>query len=403
MPAKTKVLFAVSTMGAGGAERQVLSILQHINRDLFAPALYLIERRGELLNQLPGDIPIFVFAERQSHHKKFYFPGRIHRQQVHDLTAVLVEQQVDVLYERMYFMSMIGAAAARRQPVKRIAVIDSNPQLDLPRTAGRFRFIKRRWLRQAYLEAARTVTVSHCVRRKTAEYYSVPVDVIDTSLNFIDIERIEKLSSEGAPVWSQDRFHVIAIGRMQYEKGFHLLIEAVNELVFNRQRKQLLLHLVGSGPEEQSLRSEVQRRQLAEHVEFHGFTPNPYPLLRRADLFCLSSLYEGLPTVLLEAMVCRTPLVATACECGPAEILEQGRYGQLIAAGSGAALADGLDCALAHPECNRAFVEPARQHVENVYGLAAGIARVEALIRDVAGSQDNDLSPPPTPGRWGDV
>jgi glycosyltransferase involved in cell wall biosynthesis len=386
MPAKTKVLFAVSTMGAGGAERQVLSILQHINRDRFAPALYLIERSGELIDQLPTDVPIFVFSERQRRQDVFYFPGRIHRQQVHDLAELLNEQQIDVLYERMYFMSMIGAAAARRRPVKRIAVIDSNPQFDLPRTAGRFRFLKRQWLRRAYLESARAVTVSQCVRRKTAQYYHLPIDAIETSLNFIDIERIARLSSEAPPSWSSDRFHVIAVGRMQYEKGFHLLINSLSELVYQRNRKQLLLHLVGSGPEEHTLRSEVQRQRLDEHVAFHGFTANPYPLLRRADLFCLSSLYEGLPTVLLEAMVCRTPLLATACECGPPEILEQGRYGQLIAPGSSAALADGIDCAITHPQRAREFVEPARTHVEAVYGRAAGIARVEALISDVAAS-----------------
>src|SRR5262245_24108036 len=105
MPAKTKVLFAVSTMGGGGAERQVLSILQHINLDRFAPSLYLIERRGELIDQLPADVPALVFTERHPQQESFYFPGRIHRQQVHDLATLLGQQRFDVLYERMYFMS----------------------------------------------------------------------------------------------------------------------------------------------------------------------------------------------------------------------------------------------------------------------------------------------------------
>src|SRR5688572_5586754 len=91
--ARIRVLFAVSTMGGGGAERQVLSILQHINRERFDPCLYLIERRGELIEHLPPDVPVFTFAER--HLKSaMYFPGRIHRQQVADLATLISQQRV---------------------------------------------------------------------------------------------------------------------------------------------------------------------------------------------------------------------------------------------------------------------------------------------------------------------
>ena len=87
--------------------------------------------------------------------------------------------------------------------------------------------------------------------------------------------------------------------------------------------------MIGQGPDEAGLRVAVQEAGLAEYVEFLGVLANPYPEYRAADLFCLPSRTEGLPNVLIEALACGTPVVATDCPSGPREILRDGKFGLL--------------------------------------------------------------------------
>ncbi len=142
--------------------------------------------------------------------------------------------------------------------------------------------------------------------------------------NPVDIERIRRLAAEVistdyAPPASHTETapHLVAAGRLSREKGFDLLIEAL-ALCGRRPR----LTLLGEGPLRPALEELARQRGVAHRVRFAGFQKNPYPFFARADAFVLSSRSEGFPNVVLEALACGTPVIATPAPGGVAEIAE---------------------------------------------------------------------------------
>jgi glycosyltransferase involved in cell wall biosynthesis len=120
---------------------------------------------------------------------------------------------------------------------------------------------------------------------------------------------------------------LISVGRLVEQKGFDVLLDA---LFIVRKYCDCRLIIVGGGPLRTDLEAIVSRLRLEENVDFVGWQENPYKFVSRSDLFVLSSRWEGLGNVLIEALACGCPVVATDCQYGPKEILEGGRYGDLV-------------------------------------------------------------------------
>jgi glycosyltransferase involved in cell wall biosynthesis len=227
--------------------------------------------------------------------------------------------------------------------------------------------------------------VSDGVRRSAIDYFGLPPERVLTMVNFIDLQRIDHLAQEPLADWEAGRFHIVACGRLHAQKGFDLLLKAMADLVHRRKRTRALLHILGSGPLADELQQQVEDAALAGHVRFHGFVANPFAFFHRAQLFCLSSVYEGFGLVLAEAMACRVPVLSTDCPSGPSEILQDGRYGRLVPVADVAALADGIQHAMDNHAAWGSVTESARQHVEREYSPAARVRELEALLAGVCG------------------
>jgi glycosyltransferase involved in cell wall biosynthesis len=132
---------------------------------------------------------------------------------------------------------------------------------------------------------------------------------------------------------------VLAVGRLTAQKDFSTLIRAF-ELLHRKQPARLVI--LGEGKERPALEALVKQCGLESSVLMPGFVDNPYAYLKRASAFVLSSRWEGLPTVLIEALALGVPVVSTDCKSGPEEILAGGKYGELVAVGDHDALAKAL-------------------------------------------------------------
>ena len=139
---------------------------------------------------------------------------------------------------------------------------------------------------------------------------------------------------------------VMAAGRLSRVKDFPTLLEAFARL---RAMRRCRLMILGQGRQRRKLERLARTLGVASDVEFTGFVDNPYAYLARASMFVVSSLREGGPNVLIEALACGTPVVATDCPYGPREILEGGRWGALVPVGDAPALAEAIDAALRDP------------------------------------------------------
>lgn len=139
---------------------------------------------------------------------------------------------------------------------------------------------------------------------------------------------------------------ILGIGRLERQKDFTTLIRAFAQV---RRQQDCRLMILGEGPLRPQLEALAADLGLKEDIALPGFMENPYVYLMRAGLFVLSSLWEGLPTVLIEAMALKVPVVSTDCPSGPREILEEGRYGLLVPTGDAPALATAMLKTLASP------------------------------------------------------
>ncbi len=150
---------------------------------------------------------------------------------------------------------------------------------------------------------------------------------------------------------------ILGIGRLARQKDFATLIRAFHRL---RRRRPARLVILGEGKERGNLTRLIQELGLEGKVDLPGFASNPFCYLARADLFVLSSAWEGSPNVLIEALACGTPVVATDCPSGPREILRGGEVAPLVAVGDWEGLARAMEGCLTSPPSPHLLKEAAR-------------------------------------------
>jgi len=148
----------------------------------------------------------------------------------------------------------------------------------------------------------------------------------------IDIKLIQKLSLAENISDIPDFPYIISVGRLNVQKDFKTLIYAYNYAI--NKGLDIDLVIVGEGEEEARLRELIKNLNLEKRIHLLGYKKNPYPYIRNAKLFVLSSIWEGFGYVLLEAMALGVPVISTDCKSGPAEILTYGEYGKLVSVGN---------------------------------------------------------------------
>ncbi len=379
-----RVLFAIGSLAGGGSERQLITILQNLDRSLFEPTLYLLSRSGEFLNNVPDDVPVISFDDDR-HTSWLYVPGGIYRRQVAHLSRTLRDGEFDLLYDRTILMACVAGPAARKAGVRRVATVVADPDRDMRATFQRFGWLKRRILHSGYRTAACVVANSEALRATVAEQFHLPGSGTLTIPNGFDIAAIQRQAAEAPPVaLDPGRAHIAAMGRFQPQKGFLDLLQALRYLVIDRHRSDITLWLLGAGPDESLYRNLIaEEPSIASHVQLPGFMDNPFSLLSRVQLFCLSSLYEGSPNVLIEAMACGTPVVSTDCPHGPREILNNGQLGDLVPVEDWHALAEAIERTLNDQPAARNRANLAARSIEKRFDAKEATTCLEKLFQSL--------------------
>ncbi|MFC1452893.1 glycosyltransferase [Verrucomicrobiota bacterium] len=192
-----------------------------------------------------------------------------------------------------------------------------------------------------YPLADAVIAVSEGVARDLADNFNVPRERILTIYNPVITPAILKKAGEPPdhPWFAEDRPVVLAVGRLDRQKDYLTLLDAFAGVRAQRDARLLIL---GEGPERKRLEARIFELRLGDDVQMPGFVENPFACMKRARVFVLSSAWEGLGNCLVEAMACGCPVVSTDCPSGPAEILDNGRYGHLAEVGSSPQLAEAI-------------------------------------------------------------
>ncbi|HEY9644103.1 MAG TPA: glycosyltransferase, partial [Coleofasciculaceae cyanobacterium] len=192
--------------------------------------------------------------------------------------------------------------------------------------------------------------VSQGVADDLAQLLNVPLEKIKVIYNPIVTPDLLLKAREPIhhPWFAPNQLPVIlGAGRLMHQKGYPILIRAFAQV---RQQYPCRLVIIGNETDYKlELKALAQSLGVAEDIDMPGFQSNPYAYMGNATIFVLSSLFEGLPSVLIEAMATGTPVVSTDCKSGPAEILDNGKYGQLVPVGDADKLAEAILATLANP------------------------------------------------------
>lgn len=201
-----------------------------------------------------------------------------------------------------------------------------------------------------YPLADNIVAVSKGTARDLAKVINIdPMSIVHIYNPIVSDALIESGSQSVDHPWFHDSSVpvIIGIGRLEHQKDFGTLITAFSQV---RKRMPCRLIILGDGSERDELTNLIERLRLADDVAMPGFAPNPHAYTAKADLFVLSSRFESLANVVIEAMALGTPVIATDCPSGPAEALDGGRFGRLVRVEDPEMLADAiLDVLLRKP------------------------------------------------------
>ncbi|MGD8430478.1 MAG: glycosyltransferase [Ectothiorhodospiraceae bacterium] len=244
---------------------------------------------------------------------------------------------------------VVLARMIARRRVRVVFRVGTNLSVHLARRHIWQRGIKRLQIRLVYPRADLIAANSHGVADDVIRVTGVPTERVTLLPNATVPGDLAARAGEPVehPWLSTGEIPVIlAVGRLTRAKDFPTLIRAFARVAADRPCRLIIL---GEGKERAALRQLAVDCGVDSLVELPGYRVNPYAWMSRASVFVLSSAWEGMPNVLIEALACGTPVVATDCPYGPREILEQGRYGPLVPVGDEAAMADAIRWTLDDP------------------------------------------------------
>ncbi len=261
------------------------------------------------------------------------------------LIAYLRRERPVAMLSAMGHANVVGIAAKILSgvPVRIVISERSTISIERQRSSGIFARVVYLLIPWLYRKADGVCTVSLQASRNLANFAGLNCEKITTIYNPFDLTAIgEAISQEIEHSWfSMDAPPVIlAVGRLTEQKGFSELISAFAKL---RRSRRIRLLILGEGSLREALISLAMESGLTvDDFQMPGFVGNPFAYMARCSLFVLSSRWEGLPGVLIQALACGAPVISTDCPSGPSEILEEGRWGRLVPVGDVDALAKAM-------------------------------------------------------------
>lgn len=316
-----KVLIIIDNLKGGGAEKVLVTFLKHADLSDMKVDLFLINKEGVYLKDVPSTIRLFyAFADSSRFFNKVF--RRIFLTFPFLFYIFFIRKSYDL---EIAFREDTSTRILLKSPhskARKIAWLHTDLE--------RYHYCKLT-NREKYLRHLKRLDKLICVSEgcETVLLRLVPEMVGKTQVlyNPVDMEAIRRLATERmATGFLKGECNLLTIGRLDEGKNHVFLIRCMQKLV--QKNRKIHLWILGDGILRQRLEALVVEMELQQYVHFLGFRKNPFPYLAACEVFVFSSLYEGLPTVIIEALVLNKKIVSSYCG-GAEEILQCGKCGLL--------------------------------------------------------------------------
>lgn len=354
---KKKVIFRSGSLRMGGLERVLIEVLQTIDKEKFDIYLVIDDDCGKeniFEKDIPKDIPYF-----------FLKPEKLIRE-----TEKYKEKKKNIIYKLMYNLMMEKENKVMYRNMQRILKDIGEIDVIVDFDAGASKYIEKLdikkkivWIHNSIpnlkkkeskikrfgkrLEKYdRVVAICDEMKEEIENIYPNLKGKVSRIYNPFNFERIEKLMEDERELTKEQKKmlkedYCIAIARLDnIQKDFLTLIRAYKFV--KESGIQDKLYIIGDGPSKEEIISEIKKLSLEENIKLIGLSKNPYIWLKNSKLFVHSSKYEGLPTVLIEALICNKMIISSNCPTGPKEILKNESCGKLFEVGNIKELGDYL-------------------------------------------------------------
>lgn len=327
-----KILYFLPALTGGGAERTLINIANGLDRAKYEAHFMIIDRpesgkyKDEYYHLLREDVKIH---DLKITIKKANYPRILLR-----MSKEISEIAPDIAMSTMLRPNMMLSAALKLSRFKGKTVLRESNN----RTATRVNRIERKAIRYFYGKTADSVvSLSKGVKYDLCRNFSVSEDRVRVIYNPIDLESIDRLKQETADIKRGNT--LVAAGRLTRQKNYPMLLKALSEL-----KGQIDYHMfiLGKGELEDEIKEQIRTEGLEDRVTLLGFQSNPYKYIANADVFVLSSDWEGFGHVIVEAMACGAAVVSTDCPYGPGEIISDHINGLLIPVGDSDGMAGAI-------------------------------------------------------------
>lgn len=334
-----RIAFHFYSLAQGGVERMRITLARELLSRGFDVDFVLVRAEGELSGLVPEGVRIFDLKARRT------------LSSIKPLTDYMRHHAPDAMFASMGPQNIAAIAARRFAGAKTWLGVMQHNALSDESKAG------------ISLQQALVPLAYRCFLSGADGIYAVSGGVADDMAKMIGYDRgkvgvlynpacptalaLNELEEVSHPFFDSGEPVVIGCGRLVAQKGWSTLLNAFAKVVAKRPARLLLL---GVGPEEAELKALSASLGLDSHVAFLGFQSAPLAWMKRSDLFVMSSRYEGFGNVIVEALSVDTAVVSTDCNYGPAEILDNGKYGALVPVDDAAAMASAIIEALNAPK-----------------------------------------------------
>lgn len=322
-----KVALFLPDLGGGGAERVVVAEAHELVRRGHHVDIVLGLVGGELLPLLPREARVLEMGASR-------LAGALI-----PLVRYLRRESPDALHATMWPSTVIAVAAHRLAGSKARLIVSDQAALSRQFTSSVQRATLAATTRLFYPVADHRICCSAAAADDVSRLSGVPREKFEVIYNPISPPSALKASDSARALFGGASKRLINVGNLKDQKNQQLLLRAFALSKHDDAR----LMIVGEGELRQPLQALAGELGIAERVAFPGFFLDPWPLYAAANLFVLSSDYEGFANVLAEALYAGLRVVSTDCVAGPREILDNGRFGTLVPVGDAEALARAID------------------------------------------------------------